>query len=73
VDHAYTPQVEPLVKAVVNNTIRRPTVDQMELPTVKDSLVGETRLTGLDTDATSSSESDIGYLDIPAFLRRQAD
>jgi len=71
--HAYTPQVEPLVKAVVNNTIRRPTVDQMELPTVKDSLVGETRLTGLDTDATSSSESDIGYLDIPAFLRRQAD
>jgi hypothetical protein len=25
------------------------------------------------TDAASSSEGDIGYLDIPAFLRRQAD
>ena len=61
------------MKAVVNNTMRRPTVDQMELPTVKDALVGDTRTSGSATDADSSSEGDIDYLDIPAFLRRQAD
>jgi len=71
--HGYAQQIEPTVKAVVNNTMRRPTVDQMELPTVKDTLAGDTRLSGLDTDAASSSEGDIDYLDIPAFLRRQAD
>jgi hypothetical protein len=53
--------------------MRRPTVDQMELPTVKDALVGDARTSGSATDADSSSEGDIDYLDIPAFLRRQAD
>jgi len=71
--HGYAQQIEPTVKAVVNNTMRRPTVDQMELPAVKDSLAGDARLSGLDMDAASSSEGDIDYLDIPAFLRRQAD
>ena len=71
--YGYTQQIEPTVKAVVNNTMRRPTVDQMELPTVKDALVGDTRTSGSATDADSSSEGDIDYLDIPAFLRRQAD
>jgi cell division protein FtsZ len=71
--HGYAQQIEPTVKAVVNNTMRRPTVDQMELPTVKDTLAGDARLSGLDMDAASSSEGDIDYLDIPAFLRRQAD
>jgi len=71
--YGYTQQIEPTVKAVVNNTKRRPTVDQMELPTVKDALVGDARTSGSATDADSSSEGDIDYLDIPAFLRRQAD
>ena len=71
--YGYTQQIEPTVKAVVNNTMRRPTVDQMELPTVKDALVGDARTSGSATDADSSSEGDIDYLDIPAFLRRQAD
>ena len=71
--YGYTQQIEPTVKAVVNNTMRRPTVDQMELPTVKDALVGDARMSGSATDADSSSEGDIDYLDIPAFLRRQAD
>ena len=69
----YGQQIEPTVKAVVNNTMRRPTVDQMELPAVKDTSVGDARVSGSGTDAASSSEGDIGYLDIPAFLRRQAD
>ena len=69
----YGQQIEPTVKAVVNNTMRRPTVDQMELPAVKDTSVSDARMSGSGTDATSSSEGDIGYLDIPAFLRRQAD
>ena len=69
----YAQQIEPTVKAVVNNTMRRPTVDQMELPAVKNTSAGDARLSGSGTDATSSSEGDIGYLDIPAFLRRQAD
>ena len=71
--HGYAQQIEPTVKAVVNNNMRRPTVDQMELPTVKDALTGDARLSSLDMDAASSSEGDIDYLDIPAFLRRQAD
>ena len=71
--HGYAQQIEPTVKAVVNNNMRRPTVDQMELPTVKDALTGDSRLSSLDTDTASSSEGDIDYLDIPAFLRRQAD
>ena len=70
--HGYAQQIEPTVKAVVNN-MRRPTVDQMELPTVKDALTGDARLSSLDMDTASSSEGDIDYLDIPAFLRRQAD
>jgi cell division protein FtsZ len=69
----YGQQIEPTVKAVVNNTMRRPTVDQMELPAVKDTSVSDARVSGSGTDAASSSEGDIGYLDIPAFLRRQAD
>jgi cell division protein FtsZ len=69
----YAQQIEPTVKGVVNNTARRQTTDQMELPTVKD-LSGDTGETeNLDKQAASSSEGDIGYLDIPAFLRRQAD
>ena len=69
----YAQSIEPTVKAVVNNTIRRPTVDQLELPAVKETALGNTRLSGSTTEAASSSEGDIGYLDIPAFLRRQAD
>lgn len=69
----YAQQIEPTVKGVVNNTARRQTTDQMELPTVKD-LSGDTGETeNLGKQAASSSEGDIGYLDIPAFLRRQAD
>jgi cell division protein FtsZ len=71
--HDYRQQIEPTVKAVVNNTMRRATGDQMELPTGKDPLVGDAGMGGSATDAASSSEGDIGYLDIPAFLRRQAD
>ena len=71
--HGYAQQIEPTVKPVVNNNMRRPTVDQMELPTVKNALTGDVRLSSLDMDNTSSSEGDIDYLDIPAFLRRQAD
>ena len=71
--HGYAQQIEPTVKTVVNNNMRRPTVDQMELPTVKDALTGDARLSSLDMDTASSSEGDIDYLDIPAFLRRQAD
>ena len=71
--HDYRQQIEPTVKAVVNNTMRRATDDQMELPTGKDLLVDDARMGGSATDAASSSEGDIGYLDIPAFLRRQAD
>jgi cell division protein FtsZ len=71
--HDYRQQIEPTVKAVVNNTMRRATGDQMELPTGKDPLVDDARMGGSATDAASSSEGDIGYLDIPAFLRRQAD
>jgi|TARA_B110000046_G_scaffold186015_1_gene231400 cell division protein FtsZ len=71
--HGYAQQIEPTVKAVVNNNMRRPTVDQMELPTVKDALTDDARLSSLDMDTASSSEGDIDYLDIPAFLRRQAD
>ena len=71
--HGYAQQIEPTVKAVVNNNMRRPTVDQMELPTVKNALTGDARLSSLDMDNASSSEGDIDYLDIPAFLRRQAD
>ena len=72
-DHAYAKPIEPIVQAVVNNSIRRPTVDQMELPAVKDSSAGDARLSGSGADTPSDSEGDIGYLDIPAFLRRQAD
>jgi cell division protein FtsZ len=71
--HDYRQQIEPTVKAVVNNTMRRSTVDQMELPAIKDTLVGEASMSDSAADAASSSEGDIGYLDIPAFLRRQAD
>jgi cell division protein FtsZ len=71
--HDYRQQIEPTVKAVVNNTMRRATGDQMELPTGKDPLVDDVRMGNSATDAASSSEGDIGYLDIPAFLRRQAD
>ena len=71
--HGYAQQIEPTVKPVVNNNMRRPTVDQMELPTVKNALTGDARLSSLDMDTASSSEGDIDYLDIPAFLRRQAD
>jgi cell division protein FtsZ len=71
--HDYRKQIEPTVKAVVNNTMRRATGDQMELPTGKEPLVDDVRMGGSATDAASSSEGDIGYLDIPAFLRRQAD
>jgi hypothetical protein len=48
----------------------------MELPTVKDSLMGDVGLSDSKMDDSGKSESaggDIGYLDIPAFLRRQAD
>ncbi len=69
----YAQQIEPTVKAVVNHTIRRPTVDQLELPAVKDSSLGDMRLSGTNTETASSPEGDIDYLDIPAFLRRQAD
>ena len=63
----YAQQIQPTVKGVVNNTARRQTTDQMELPTVKD-LSGDTGETeNLDKQAASSSEGDIGYLDIPAF------
>ena len=72
-DHAYAKPIEPIVQAVVNSSIRRPTVDQMELPAVKDSSAGDARLSGSGADTPSDSEGDIGYLDIPAFLRRQAD
>jgi cell division protein FtsZ len=71
--HDYRQQIEPTVKAVVNNTMRRATGDQMELPTGKDPLVDDVRMGNSATDAASSSDDDIGYLDIPAFLRRQAD
>jgi cell division protein FtsZ len=71
--HDYRQQIEPTVKAVVNNTMRRATGDQMELPTGKDPLVDDVRMGNSATDTASSSEGDIGYLDIPAFLRRQAD
>lgn len=74
--HAYAPQIEPSVKAVVNNTMRRAAGDQMELPSVKDSLASDAALSGSmaqGSDTTGSAEDDIGYLDIPAFLRRQAD
>ncbi|MCO4837168.1 MAG: cell division protein FtsZ [Oceanospirillaceae bacterium] len=70
--HGYE-KIEPLVKAVVNNPKRRPTIDQMELPAVKDSLAGDAHLSESDADASNGAEGDIGYLDIPAFLRRQAD
>ena len=69
--HAYAQPIEPIVKAVVNTNMRRPTVDQMELPAVKDTSAGDARSSGADT--SGDSEGDIGYLDIPAFLRRQAD
>jgi|TARA_B110000503_G_scaffold39160_1_gene64490 cell division protein FtsZ len=71
--HDYRQQIEPTVKAVVNNTMRRATGDQMELPTGKGPLVDDAHMGSSATDAASSSEGDIGYLDIPAFLRRQAD
>jgi len=74
--HAYAPQIEPSVKVVVNNTMRRVAGDQMELPSVKDSLASDAALSGSmaeGSDTTGSAEDDIGYLDIPAFLRRQAD
>jgi cell division protein FtsZ len=70
--HGYE-KIEPLVKAVVNNPKRRPTIDQMELPAVKDPLAGDVNLSESDADASNSTAGDIGYLDIPAFLRRQAD
>ncbi|MDO7585684.1 MAG: cell division protein FtsZ, partial [Oceanospirillaceae bacterium] len=69
--HAYAQSIEPIVKAVVNSNMRRPTVDQMELPAVKDTSAGDAQLGGAET--SGDSEGDIGYLDIPAFLRRQAD
>lgn len=74
--HGYAAQIEPTVKAVVNNSARRASLDQMELPTVKDSLMGDVGLSDSKMDDSGKSESaggDIGYLDIPAFLRRQAD
>jgi len=74
--HAYAPQIEPSVKVMVNNTMRRVAGDQMELPSVKDSLASDAALSGSmaeGSDTTGSAEDDIGYLDIPAFLRRQAD
>ncbi len=70
--HGYE-KIEPLVKAVVNNPKRRPTIDQMELPAVKDPLAGDVNLSESDADTSNSTAGDIGYLDIPAFLRRQAD
>lgn len=70
--HGYE-KIEPLVKAVVNNPKRRPTIDQMELPAVKGPLAGDVNLSESDADASNSTAGDIGYLDIPAFLRRQAD
>jgi len=70
--HGYE-KIEPLVKAVVNNPKRRPTIDQMELPAVKDPLAGDVNVSESDADASNSTAGDIGYLDIPAFLRRQAD
>lgn len=66
-------KIEPLVKAVVNNPRKRPTIDQMEPPAVEDPLAGGVGLSESDADASSSTAGDIGYLDIPAFLRRQAD
>jgi len=74
--HGYAAQIEPTVKAVVNNSARRASLDQMELPTVKDSLMGDVGLSDSKMDDSGKAESaggDIGYLDIPAFLRRQAD
>ncbi|HCH31845.1 MAG TPA: cell division protein FtsZ [Oceanospirillaceae bacterium] len=74
--HGYAAQVEPTVKAVVNNNTRRASLDQMELPTVKDSLMGDVGLSDSkmdDSGKTESKSGDIDYLDIPAFLRRQAD
>jgi cell division protein FtsZ len=74
--HGYAAQIEPTVKAVVNNSTRRASLDQMELPTVKDSLMGDVGLSDTKMDDSGKAESaggDIGYLDIPAFLRRQAD
>jgi len=70
--HGYE-KIEPLVKAVVNNPKRRPTIDQMELPAVKDLLAGDVNVSESDADTSNSTAGDIGYLDIPAFLRRQAD
>ncbi len=70
--HGYE-KIEPLVKAVVNNPKRRPTIDQMELPAVKDPLAGDVNVSESDADTSNSTAGDIGYLDIPAFLRRQAD
>jgi len=70
--HGYE-KIEPLVKAVVNNPKRRPTIDQLELPAVKDPLAGDVNVSESDADTSNSTAGDIGYLDIPAFLRRQAD
>jgi len=67
--HGYE-KIEPLVKAVVNNPKRRPTIDQMELPAVKDPLAGDVNVSESDADTSNSTAGDIGYLDIPAFLRR---
>ncbi|MDC9719648.1 MAG: cell division protein FtsZ [Gammaproteobacteria bacterium] len=71
--HAYAAEVEPTVKAVVNNTMKRPTGDQMELPTVNAGNGHMSDSVAENADNSATSDGDIGYLDIPAFLRRQAD
>lgn len=71
--HAYAAEIEPTVKAVVNNTMKRPTGDQMELPTVNAGNGHMSDSVAENADNSATSDGDIGYLDIPAFLRRQAD
>jgi cell division protein FtsZ len=63
---------EPSITAVVNNTSKpaQPAADLGARPTGRSE---ESQQTGVEGSQNASAGGEIDYLDIPAFLRRQAD
>ena len=66
---------EPSIAAVVNNTSKpaQPAADLGVRPTARSEESQQTGVEGSQNGAPSGAGGEIDYLDIPAFLRRQAD
>ena len=63
---------EPSISAVVNNT-SKPAQSAAELGARPTGRSEELQQTGVESSQNASAGGEIDYLDIPAFLRRQAD